>query len=162
MNRVWIVFAIVVLVLVKAQADRFNPEIARLKILARASTGSMQSKVVYESGSRVATVPDDVKSLLETIAVKQSQIWADTILENDYRLGSPTELDRVEVLYSNVDSSPLAYRITYSARAWYTADCPAHRSVATCEEGRIRESSFVSTSFSSWLTDESAVAVFVN
>jgi hypothetical protein len=96
------------------------------------------------------------------ISDNQSQIWGDTILESDYEADGVTLLEQVQTISKN--GKIVAYRITYSQRAWQTTTCkdpnfnPANP--VGCIEGRIRESTYVSSDLTVWLNDSQFYAQF--
>ena len=103
----------------------------------------------------------DVKLNLEQVALVQAEVWADTILEGDYYAEGPARLDTVTSLYEN--NKLIGYRISYSEKAWYTGDCEFEGDEALlkeCSEGRIQESTFVSTDFKTYFRDEDDFAEF--
>ena len=85
-----------------------------------------------------------------TIAAEQTEIWGDTILEDEFTAGRP-RLDHVEAI--SRAGVLVAYRIVYSASAW-RLDGHGTREA----KGRIVEASLVSTSLESWVRDEDAFA----
>ncbi len=87
------------------------------------------------------------------IAGIQAEIWDDTILEGPYEAENFIALDQVEGFFHN--DQLVAYRITYSARAWRLG-----RGGVRVEEGRIVESAFVSVSLKGFFRDERAIAEF--
>lgn len=111
-----------------------------------------------------STLTTDVYGVLKNIAVRQTQIWGDTILEGDYQAEGNTRLDVVSFLYKN--ERLIGYRISYSERAWYTGECDYNgydeESLKGCAEGRIFESSYVSPDFKTYFRDEDDLADFVD
>lgn len=89
------------------------------------------------------------KNDLMRVASEQAQIWADTILEGDFVADGKTRLDEVQGLYKH--KTLIGYKITYSERAWDTAYCSYdgihEETLRGCAEGRIVESSYVSTDY---------------
>lgn len=89
------------------------------------------------------------KNELFKVAYQQAQVWADTILEGDFTADGKTRLDEVQALYKN--KNLIGYRITYSERAWDTVNCSFdglhEETLKDCDEGRISESSYVSTDY---------------
>ncbi|MGZ3691827.1 MAG: hypothetical protein ACXVAX_10005 [Pseudobdellovibrio sp.] len=102
------------------------------------------------------------KSKMQEIAFDQAQIWADTILEGDYVADGKTRIDRIYKLYKN--NQLLAYMLTYSEKAWDTSNCRYDgfhvTSLQGCTEGRIVETSFVSTDFKEFFYNEKTYAKF--
>lgn len=119
-------------------------------------------RVVYENSQWSTSAAEFEK--LHKIAQSQAQIWADTILEGDYEADGQTVLDRVEEI--QFKGRLVAYRITYSERAWYIGSCDYDyedkSKLASCAEGRISEASFVSSSLTSWTRDSNAYAEFAD
>jgi hypothetical protein len=166
---------------VAARADEYGPSYELLSQTIRRAQEQCQGRVACEaSGLRSRTLFDrtsdqeepstDVRNgarlrlwqRLSQIAIDQAGIWADTILEGDYEADGTTHLDLVEGIYLNDEL--IAYRITYSERAWHLGDCEYdfedRSTLNSCQQGRIRESSFVSSSLDSWMRDDSAYAEF--
>lgn len=89
------------------------------------------------------------KNDLMRVAWEQAQIWADTILEGDFVADGKTRLDEVQALYKY--KTLIGYKITYSERAWDTSNCSYDglhdETLRGCTEGRITESSYVSTDY---------------
>lgn len=143
-----------------SHADQAGPDYRHLTDFVRNNQTAFQSVLVYEHGSAKVRLPADTVSVLLKVGQKQAHIWSDTILEGDYRAEKQVRLDRVEALFAVGNPHLVAYRITYSTRAWYTADCVPHQGLQSCEEGWIQESSFVSATIASWLRDDGAYAEF--
>lgn len=114
------------------------------------------------SEGKVTDGAQPVLAPLENLAKRIAHVWGDTILEGDYHSDGATRLDRVEAFYSQ--DQVVAYRITYSERAWYTGDCgiteQGEYDLKTCQEGRIVESSYVVPDLSDWTNDDMAYAEF--
>ena len=100
------------------------------------------------------------------MAFEQAQVWADTILEGDYRAAGGTRLDQVDALQRN--GMVVGYRIIYSEQAWELGTCGYYRSdeahkpeaLKACPEGRIYEASFVSPAFTTFIRDQGRYAQF--
>lgn len=109
-------------------------------------------------------IDNNLKKILERIAHKQAQIWGDTILEGDYAAEGNTRLDQIINLYK--DNELIGYLITYSEKAWFTADCSYDgindSTLSGCVPGRIIESSYVSLNFREYFYDEKTAATFKN
>lgn len=101
------------------------------------------------STTEVEALPAHVLSSLQQVADLLAQIWGDTILEGDYSADDDVSLDSIEVLKLN--EGVIGYRITYSSRAFDTAENIA---------GRILESAFVSGDFKAFSRDSNALAKF--
>jgi hypothetical protein len=97
---------------------------------------------------------------LRLIAVKQTLIWSDTILEGDFEAAGDTRIDKVEAIHDG--DQLVAYRIHYSETAWYTGDCDPEKdpTLKSCRQGRITEGTFVSPLLTSWMRDDFAFAAF--
>jgi hypothetical protein len=89
----------------------------------------------------------------QLIAKDQANIWGDTILEGEMDTDGQTLLEKVEGVYS--DNQLIAYRITYSEKAWTLGD-----NGQPVDGGRISESTFVSVAMTSWFRDNWALAAF--
>ena len=149
-----------------ALADESGPdELQFRKVVEKLEKNGLQSfhvQVVYERSQWSASALD--LETLQKIAQSQAQIWADTILEGDYEADGQTVLDRVEEVHFK--GRFVAYRITYSEKAWYIGSCDYDyedkQKLASCTEGRISEASFVSPSLTSWTRDSNAYAEFAD
>jgi hypothetical protein len=118
-------------------------------------------KLIYSVEKALKNVDPTISSLTK-IAWEQAQVWADTILEGDFHAAGDTRLDAVYTLYK--DGEFLGYRITYSEKAWNTSECTYNgtpNSLASCPEGRIIESSYVSPTLKTFVADENQFAVFL-
>ena len=122
----------------------------------------LRSVQVYSHQAPQAVIDPAVLETFSAVAKKQAQIWADTILEGDYSSAGDTRLDKVEAVYEKVQDQEklVAYRILYSEKAWYVADCDPRQGRDMCESGRIVEASFVSPTATSWMRDDTAYADF--
>lgn len=157
-----------------AQADQFGPgyyEFAQMirqgqkscNQSSQCSDSFFRYQVLYEleSPASFLLTPELIQAL-ETVAKEQSYIWADTILEGEYEAEGDTRLEKVEGVFA--DGHLVAYRITYSEKAWYTGLCDYDfedkSTLRDCAEGRIAESTFVSLDLTSWMRDENAFADF--
>ena len=109
------------------------------------------------------SVEKPVRERMLMIARDQAEIWGDTILEGDYETDGVIRLDLIEAVTRGADI--VAYRITYSARAWDTSTCVyisgRPETLAGCVEGRIVESSYVTPTLDRWVSDITHMAVFV-
>ena len=109
------------------------------------------------------TVEKPVRDRMLMIAKDQAEIWGDTILEGDYETDGVVRLDLIEAVTRGFDV--IAYRITYSARAWDTSTCiyisGRPETLAGCVEGRIVESAYVTPGLDRWVSDVTHLAVFV-
>jgi hypothetical protein len=107
-------------------------------------------------------LPAYIKEGITTAAYELSSIWGDTILEGDYYAEEKIQVDLVEKLY--ISNAHMGYRITYSAKAWDTSTCQFDinqlESLASCDEGRIIESGFLSLDFTELSRDPQAFAKF--
>ena len=157
----------------QARADRYDNNYNAFAEVIRTAQGecrherncslngmNTQTLLSVDEDIRSAELPEATVAQLEKIAHAQAQIWGDTILEGDYDAAGGTSLDQVEGVY--MGGELIAYRITYSEKAWYTGSCDteADPSRASCQEGRIVESTFVSPKLTSWMRDDSAYAEF--
>lgn len=117
---------------------------------------------IHAAASSQNSIEKKLKSILEKVAFKQAQIWADTILEGDYVADGKTHLDKVYALFRN--NELIAFKIVYSERAWDTSDCSYDginsSTLANCTEGRIVETSYVSVDFKEFFIDEKGYAEF--
>ena len=111
-------------------------------------------------------LPKNIYQNLNSIALQQAQIWADTILEGDYHAAGQTQLDQVEGLYKN--GLLVGYRIIYSEQAWDLNQCEYYqvpeenreKALQACPQGRIFEASFVSLAFTTFIRDDNQFAEF--
>ncbi|MES2964752.1 MAG: hypothetical protein V4760_12740 [Bdellovibrionota bacterium] len=145
-----------------AHADTHGPDFASLVELIKSGTKGLQETRVYERESNLDELSDATHERLDEIAKSQAGIWADTILEGDYFADGSTELDSV-VAYVRA-GEVVAYRITYSERAWDTSACSFDgedlETLFGCVQGRIIESSFVSPGLTSFTRDMEDLASF--
>lgn len=156
-----------------AQADEYGVEYPQLlesirKAQSHCSDSNgcellgIESKVLFSSHASEKFLSETQMARLKEIAFDQSQIWADTILEGDYESDGQTRLDLVVGLFHG--ETLIGYRITYSERGWYIGDCSYDyedkASLKGCQEGRIKESSFVSPAMTAWMRDEHDYAEF--
>lgn len=95
----------------------------------------------------------DLLPRLHGIVGVMTDIWADTVLEENVDIDGAPVLDRVEGVFR--DGQLAGYRITYSARAFSLG--PDGERAA---DGRIRESAFATASLNEYFRDEGAVAEF--
>jgi hypothetical protein len=145
-----------------ARADQAGPDYRDLSTRLQNGQSGLRSEVVYVHAAEQTSLDQQRLEAFATVAKQQAKIWADTILEGDYSAAGDTRLDKVEAVFDRSTGAEqlIAYRIVYSEKAWYTADCDPRRGKELCEEGRIEEASFVSPSAESWLRDNSAYADF--
>lgn len=128
---------------------------------------------VVASGARANGEPlyRDVQGLSEQqlkqiheLAVQQSVIWGDTILEGDFEAAGDTKIDRVQGVF--VGDNLLGYRVTYSESAWATNHCNylsgRKETLVGCVPGRISESMFISADLREAQRDEKNFAHFSN
>ncbi len=122
--------------------------------------GITAEKVPY---SLLQRIPGGLRTKLQQLAYDQAQIWGDTILEGDFAADGNVQLDTVVII--RAQNRVIGYGIRYSERAWYIGDCLYNfkdpESLRTCREGRIVESSFVSTDLQEAEVDENQFADFV-
>ena len=175
LKTVWILSALLTSIVAapQARADRYDANYNSFAEVIRTAQGecrnerncslngmNSQTLLSVDEGVRSSELPEATVAELQKIAHSQAQIWGDTILEGDYDAAGGTELDQVEGVY--MGGQLIAYRITYSEKAWYTGACDteADPSRASCQEGRIVESTYVSPKLTSWMRDDSAYAEF--
>jgi hypothetical protein len=153
-----------------AHADRRGSDarefMAELKNFVQTCTMSgceapNEIKKIYSANDGIVLASDSF-SQFKQIAWEQAQVWGDTILEGDYQAAGDTRLDAVFALYRG--EKLLGYRITYSEKAWSTSECAYDgkntKSLNQCPVGRIVESSFVSSSLKTYVTDQNQFAEF--
>lgn len=121
--------------------------------------------MLYTNGKITSAFLENGKlQTLQKIATKQAYIWADTILEGDYHADGETVLEEVTGIFRR--SSLVGYKITYSERAWDTSSCDFDgedlSTLAKCTEGTIRETSFVSPDFKTFIRNHDEIADFFN
>lgn len=113
--------------------------------------------------NEIRQLPQGLRAKLYQIAYSQAQIWGDTILEGDYASEGKVTLDAVTLIRSQ--TKVIGYRIRYSERAWFVGDCAYTynnpNTLKACPEGRIYESSFISTDLSDVEVDKNQFADFV-
>lgn len=118
-------------------------------------------QLIYDAQDGINQISAQLQNRLLRIADEQAQSWGDTILEGDYYADGNVRLDSVVAIYR--DNQVMAYRISYSERAWNTADCSfdgSEVSLNECHEGRISEGSYVSPSGIVFVNDENRYAEF--
>ncbi len=104
-----------------ATADRFGDDAPNfVENIREAAIAEDTTQIVHSK------TPQVVQSKLEKIAFAQAQIWGDTILEGDYYAENEISLDEIEGIYRG-RGELVAYRITYSAKSWMTAECEFDR-----------------------------------
>lgn len=145
-----------------ARADQAGPDYRDLATRLKSGQSGLRSEVLYVHANPKTALDQDRLQTFASVAKQQAKIWADTILEGDYSAAGDTRLDRVEAVLdqSAGEEKLVAYRILYSEKAWYTADCDPRLGKELCEEGRIEEASFVSPTAESWMRDDTAYADF--
>ncbi len=144
-------------------AGKFYDLIEGYKVAcAEKCTKPFYETVVYRNGKRSALLSHRDLLALQKVAVAQSNIWIDTILEGDFYSEGNTQIDNVVAIFYS--STLVAYKITYSERAWYLGDCEydgVHEgSLAGCQEGVIRESTFVAPDFKTFVRNSDEIADF--
>ena len=108
-----------------------------------------------------ALANNEVHLKLLEIANDLAQVWADSILEDDFYAEGRVTLDKVTPIYR--DNELIAYYITYSEKAWYVGKCHfnGHKeTLVGCAEGRIVERGYVSADFTEAYVDERHLATF--
>lgn len=145
-----------------AQQSRAR-DVAQTYYSAKCDQRCQQGVVVdFYEAKDLFRLPTQTYQNLKKVAFDQAQIWGDTILEGDYAADGNTNLDQVLVIKQ--DAKVIGYAITYSERAWYTGHC-AYISqhpgtLASCEEGRIQETSFVTPNLNDAQVAENQFAEF--
>lgn len=145
-----------------ALADAHGVDFPGLVEFIKGGTQAIEIVRVYDG--ETSRLDDRTIERLQEIAEDQANIWADTILEGDYFADGETRLDEVVAFLRG--GEVVAYRVTYSERAWDTSECAFDggdlETLFGCKQGRITESSFVSASFESYTRDMRALAEFAN
>lgn len=121
------------------------------------------SVVLYNKKTRSNKLAAPLAEQLKKVAWEQAQVWGDTILEGDYVSAGRTRLDLVIGFYKN--EKLVGYTIQYSEKSWFTGDCNYNGTRDTlkgCKEGRIAESSYVSSDLQTYFTDEDKHADFAS
>lgn len=116
-----------------------------------------QTQELYDRNAKRSQISLEQLERFTQVAKAQADIWGDTILEGDYQADGRTVVDHVDALI--VDGKMAAYRITYSERSWDTSMCDG-QALDKCQEGRIVETSFVSSDLGSWTRDPQNFALF--
>ena len=152
--------ALVCLMTPAAKADHVQDQssLATPEQLVIAST-----QTVYDRVTQIDMLTVELHEKIQGLASEQAEIWGDNILEGEYEADGKTVVDRVEEL--KVAGELVAYRVTYSQRAWETSLCtyPGNldlSALSQCQEGRISESSFVSPDLKTYTRDPSNFANF--
>lgn len=168
----WALFLTTCLAL-QAQADNFfvgHKAFAKLIIeyTEKCQDGcpdSYREVTLYSSTDRNYRFLDNYQmNQLYRVSTAQARIWADTILESDYVADGKTVLNSVIGIFKY--GHLVAYKITYSERAWDVSSCDydyeTESGVEKCTEGRISESSFVSLDFRTYFRDDADLAEFAD
>lgn len=145
------------------EGDKFYEEAAHYEHACQTSPCSSvySHEVVYHQRNKISKLSPEVRASLKEIAVDQSQIWGDTILEGDYVSSGRVRLDEVLAFYNG--QKLIGYKIKYSEKAWYVGDCNYNgkrESLKDCQEGRIVEGSYVSADHLTFFSDEERYAQF--
>lgn len=132
----------------------------------------------YESqGLKLSELPKEVQERLQQIALKESDVWVDTILEADFQLG--LEDLRVDMIEAIVDGrgAAVAFRIKISQHAFFTGECLTNVEYPEftnnqdridylyqneCSDGRISSYILVSTDFKNHERDPNNYEEFDN
>ncbi|WP_374077039.1 hypothetical protein [Bdellovibrio bacteriovorus] len=135
------------------------------EVCAQGCKRPFREAVLYTNGKVTSAFLENGElQALQKIATKQAYIWADTILEGDYHADGETVLEEVIGIFRG--SSLVGYKITYAERAWDTSSCDFDAedlsTLANCTEGTIRETSFVSTDFKTFIRNHDEIADFFN
>lgn len=133
----------------KASVDSFRAACAKH---ATCVTEVFDVRKLYDGVSKDPSI-NPVFRQLHSIAGSQIQIWADTILEDEFVTEGRLRLDHVLGIYQ--DGQLIAYRLIYSQKAW-RVDGHGMKE----EEGRITEATYASPTLESWIRDDDAFARF--
>lgn len=162
-----LVFAIVTVLAVNSEARQISAFSKAIEAYNKACqhecTAPYAETLIYSPSDRVREdVYNAIQRKIEAIAKDQAQVWADTILEGDYTAAGDTQVDHVTMITK--EGRLLMYKVTYSETAWYTGECNyngSENSLASCQQGRIYETSFVSAAISEAEVSENGYADFV-
>ena len=110
----------------------------------------------------IEKLDQQTKQRLEAIALKETEVWVDTILEGGYQLGqNDLSLDRLQAI-TDARGATKAFRLKFSQQAYYTEECLANvdypdfkndkeriefLNQMECSEGRISTYIMISTDF---------------
>ncbi|GEM_PF-3161725 len=131
-------------------------------------SSSVQKKLITTSIWRKLS-PEIRKQIQTTIKNHYSQIWPDTILEDDYVVKGQSRIDEVSFLiYSDekkqISSTIVGYHVTFSVKAYDTSTCDydpqTPSSLDSCTLGRIQESLFINNGFNIVVTNPYGLASF--
>ncbi len=161
-----LVFAIVTVLATNSegrQISAFGKAIAAYRQACQNEcTAPYAETVIYSPNDRIREdVYNAIQRKIETIAKDQAQVWADTILEGDYTAAGDTQVDHVTMITK--EGRLLMYKVTYFETAWYTGECDydgTDSSLASCQQGRIYETSYVSASINEAEVSEDGYADF--
>ncbi len=121
---------------------------------------NMNRKTLTES--EMAELPSSFRETVQLKAQELASIWADTILEGDFYAEDFVRIDGLEYVYNQNDL--IAYRITYSSKAWDLSNCQFDpedmETLSDCEVGRISEAGFLALDQKLVERDPSARATF--
>lgn len=118
-------------------------------------------KILYKQDARLNELSAQQRDGLKAVAKAQAQIWGDTILEGDYIASGRIRLDQVLGFYKK--NRLIGYKIQYSEKAWYLAECNyqgKRENLKECKTGRIVEGSYVSADMKTYFSDEERYAEF--
>ncbi len=159
-----LIVTIISLLALNSQANQMSAyHLSKIFYSAKCDVGCAQDVSVESFDAKtLLALPLQLQKSLYTVAYDQAQIWGDTILEGDYVADGRTRLDEVLVIKENM--KVIGYAVSYSERAWYIGECAyTHRNpetLASCDEGRIYERSFVSLDLNDAEVDQNQFADF--
>lgn len=118
--------------------------------------------VLYKHGKEnlVLLSKSELKAF-KKIANNQAYIWIDTILEDNYHADGDTKIEEIVGVFRSGDL--VGYKVRYFEKAWYIGGCRYDGDVSTlsrCLPGVIKETSFVSTDFKTYVRNNDEIATF--
>ncbi|MNJ91320.1 hypothetical protein D3C87_89710 [compost metagenome] len=143
--------------------DKFYEDAARFETACQTDPCKTpySRQLVYNQKTKANKMTPEITQRLRAVAFDQAQTWGDTILGGDYYAAGRTRLDEVVAYYKK--DKLIGYKIRYSEKAWYTADCGfdgTRNSLKECKTGRIIEGSYVSADTLTYFSDEEKYAEF--
>ena len=126
---------------------------------------------------KLSELPKEVQQRLQDIAMKESDVWVDTILEGDFQLGNEDlSVDMFEALVDGRGAA-VAFRMKISQHAFFTGECLTNVEYPEfmnnqeridylyqneCSDGRISSYILVSTDFKNHERDPNNYEEFDN
>lgn len=118
--------------------------------------------LLYKLGEQNVVLSAYEMNAFQKIARKQAYIWIDTILEDQFYADGNTQIE--EIIGIVKSSILVGYKVRYFEKAWFIGRCRYNGKdesvLARCLPGLIKESSFVSTDFKTFVRNNDDIAEF--